>query len=120
MTKYAKKESFQKVTANKGSKSFWNAIKTFFTNRGIITNDNITLEENGVLKNDREETTEVFDRYYINIVETTSEKQPSSVGNPKSQDRATGKVTIGSYKNHPSVVTSLPPAFKEEIYKIVK
>ena len=47
-TKYAKKAYFQKVTAKKGSKSFWNAIKPFFTNGGIKTNDSITLEENGV------------------------------------------------------------------------
>ena len=51
ITKYAKKAYFQKVT-RKSSKSFWNAVKPFFTNRGIITNDNITLEENRVLKND--------------------------------------------------------------------
>ena len=48
-----KKAYFQKVT-RKSSKSFWNAVKPFFTNRGIITNDNITLEENRVLKNDPE------------------------------------------------------------------
>ena len=75
MTKYAKKVYFRKVTAKKGSKSFWNAIKPFFTNRGIITNDNITLEENGVLKNDPKETTEAFTNYYVNIVETTSGKR---------------------------------------------
>ena len=57
MTKYAKKA---KSNSKKGSKSFWNAIKPFFTNRGIITNDGITLKENGVLKNDPKETTEVF------------------------------------------------------------
>ena len=51
MTKYAKKASFRKVTARKGSKSFRNAINPFFTNRGIITKDSITLEQNGVLKN---------------------------------------------------------------------
>ena len=65
----------------------------FFTNRGIITNDGITLEENRVLKNDPKETTEVFNNYHMNIVETTSEKRPSSIGNPnsQSQDRATVK-----------------------------
>ena len=36
----------------KGSKSFWNTIKPFLINRGIIANDSITLEENEVLKND--------------------------------------------------------------------
>ena len=44
MTNYAKKVYFQKVTAKKSSKSFWNTVKPFFTNREIITNDSITLE----------------------------------------------------------------------------
>ena len=96
MTKYAKKAYFRKVTAKKGSKSFWNAIIPFFTNTGIITNDSITLEENRVLKNDPKETTEVFNNYYINIVETISGKRPSSFGNPIShcQDRAIVKKSL--------------------------
>ena len=44
MTNYVKKVYFQKVTAKKSSKSFWNTVKPFFTNREIITNDSITLE----------------------------------------------------------------------------
>ena len=31
----------------------------------MITQDNITLEENGVLKNDPKETTEVVNKYYM-------------------------------------------------------
>ena len=46
------------------SKSFWNVIKPFFTKRGIITNDSMTLEENSVHKNDPKETTEVFNNYW--------------------------------------------------------
>ena len=46
------KNVFSKINSKKGSKSFWNAIKSFFTNRGIINNDSITLEENRVLNND--------------------------------------------------------------------
>ena len=62
------KSAFLKSNIKKGSESFWNAIKSFSTSTGIITNDSITLEENGVLK-----TTEVFDNYYINVVVTTFE-----------------------------------------------
>ena len=75
-----------------------------------------------------------FNKYYINVVETTSEKRPSSFGNPNSQshDRATVKKVIEYYKNHPSVATitenvlpdslsfDLPPASKKDINKIVK
>ena len=107
MTKYAKKAHFQKVTAKKGSQSFWDAIKPFFTNRGIITNDSIIPEENGVFKSDPKETTKVFNNYYINIVETTSGKQPSSTGNPnfQCQDRATVKKSL----NFTKVIQVLQP-----------
>ena len=113
MTKYAKKVFFQKVTEKKEIKSIWNAIKPIFTNRGIITNDSITFEENGVLKNTR--------------------KRPSSIDNLNSQcqDRTTVK-NIENYINHPSVVTikenvlpnslgcNLPPASKEDVNILFK
>ena len=51
------KNVFLKSSSKKGSKSFCNAIKPLFTNRGIITNDSINIEENGVLKNYPKETT---------------------------------------------------------------
>ena len=73
MTKYAKKLYLRKVTAEKRSSSFWNAAQTLFANRGIITNDSITLDENGILQNNPKETS-VFNNYYINIVETISGK----------------------------------------------
>ena len=41
----------------------WNPF--LLTNKGMITQDNITLEENGVLKNDPKETTEVVNKYYM-------------------------------------------------------
>ena len=121
----------RKVTAKKGNKSFWNAIKHFFSNRGITTNDSITLEENRVLKNNLRATTEVSNSYYINIVEATFGKSPSSIDNPnfQCQDRATVKQIIESYKIYPSVATikekvlphclsfDLPPASKEDINK---
>ena len=61
----------------------WN--QTFFTIRGIITNDNITLEEIGVLEYDPKETTEVFNNYHIKTVKSTFGKQPSAIVNPNSQ-----------------------------------
>ena len=54
------KSVFSKSHSKKSSKSFWSAIKPFATNRAIITNDSINLEEIGVLKNDPKEATEVL------------------------------------------------------------
>ena len=94
------KKLFSNSNSKKSGKSFWNAIKPFFTNRGIIANDSITFEENVVLKNDPKEATEVFNNSYINIVETTSGKWPSSIGshNSQYQDRATIKKSLNLTK----------------------
>ena len=59
------RSAFSKSNSKKGSKSKWNAIKTFLTNSRIKTNDSIILEENVILKN------EFFNNHYV---ETTSEK----------------------------------------------
>ena len=85
------KSVFSKSNSKKGSTSFQNTIKLFFTNKGIIANNSITTEEKGVFKNNPKETTEVFNNFYVYIAETTYEKRPSSIGNPSSlsQDRGT-------------------------------
>ena len=51
------------------------------------------LKKTEFLKSTRKKKTEVFNNYYINIVEAPSGKQPSSIGYPnsQSQDRATVK-----------------------------
>ena len=107
------KNVFSKSNSKKASKSFWNAIKLFFTNIGIITNDRITLEENGILKSNPKETTEVSNNCDINIVETTSGKRTSSIRNPNSQCQDKPAVTkiIESYKNYPSFDS--PPCIRK-------
>ena len=73
-----KKGYFSKVTAKNGSQLFSSAIK-LFRNREIITNDSIATEEHGILKNDPKETTELFNNFYVNVVETTTEKRKSDL-----------------------------------------
>ena len=73
-------------------------MKPLFAYRGTITNDNIALEENVVLKKELKETTEFFNNYYINIVEITSGKQPSSISNPNSQHEGRDTVKKKSMK----------------------
>ena len=56
MNKYAKKSLFSKSNIEKGSKSFWNAIKAFFTNRGIITKIASLLKKTESLKTTRKKS----------------------------------------------------------------
>ena len=46
------------------SQEFWNSIKPFFPNKGVIKNENIALMENGFLKNEENEMTEMSNRLY--------------------------------------------------------
>ena len=135
MAKFAKKQYFKEATSQgiMSSKSFWNAVKPFLTNKGIVTNDIITLEENGQLINDEKEVAEILNDHYINIVENTSGEAPSSIGNSTNQteDRSTISKIIKTYENHPSIrairnnlsnndTFTFPKATQEEINSIIK
>ena len=119
--KYLKEISREGTTT---SKAFWNTVKPFMTNKGIQTNDNITIEvekdekievkglsEKVKLKtNDliKDETilVEMFNKHYINIVEKTSGIAPKNLGNPLDQktDDKTIREIIENYQNHPSII----------------
>ena len=133
MLKYAKRVYFRNISLKNGSKSFWDAVKPFFTNKGIMSNENIVIEEDGILLNDTKTITEIFNNHYINIVEKSSGKPPSSIGNPNcpSNDRKTVKEIINAFKNHPSIIAikrnnipnccfDIPHACKDDINKIIK
>ena len=53
----------------KGSRSFLKRISAFFTRKGLITNENNTLKENGTLKYWRKEIAETFNSLHITSVE---------------------------------------------------
>ena len=75
------KDYFKKITS-KGvmhNKQFWRVIRPFLTNKGFLQNNDITLIEKGKIINDDKELAEIFNQHYINIVETSSGKKPSSV-----------------------------------------
>ena len=88
----SKKEYFQNVsnTNSSHSNSFWNAVKSFVSNKGVISNTNIIIKaqkeekikvkglENEIridaneLIKDAKILVKLFSNYYINIVEKTS------------------------------------------------
>ena len=88
----SKKEYFQNVsnTNSSHSNSFWNAVKSFVSNKGVISNTNIIIKaqkeekikvkglENEIridaneLIKDAKVLVKLFNNYYINIVEKTS------------------------------------------------
>ena len=100
--KKAKKDYFSKVTGKgfMSNKSFWDTVKPFMTNKGIIANDQIKIENEETTKikmpgtnkeitlnineqiNDENILVELFNSHYIDIVEKTSGTPPKIIGNP--------------------------------------
>ena len=107
MTKKAKKIFFKEATKDgiMSNKKFWSTVKPFLTNKGGISNDFITVEKDGDLISNEKEIVELFNQNYINIVENSSGKKPSSLGDclNASQDERTVKEIISVYSNHPSI-----------------
>ena len=87
------------------NKKFWSPFKLFLTNKGGISNDLVSVEKDGDLISNEKETVELFNQNYINIVENSSGKKPSSLGDSSnaSRDELAVKEIISVYSNHPSI-----------------
>ena len=87
------------------NKKFWSTVKPFLTNKGCISNDFISVEKDGDLISNGKELVELFNQNYIKIVENSSGKKPSSLGDclNASQDKLTVKEITSVYSNHPSI-----------------
>ena len=135
LTKKAKKIFFKEATKDgiMSNKKFWSTVKPFLTNKGRISNDFISVEKDGDLISNEKEIVELFNQNYINIVENSSGKKPSSLGDclNASQDELTVKEIISVYSNHPSIQKiksvfntdskfDLPKPTASDINKIIK
>ena len=135
LTRKAKKLFFKKATKDgiMTNKKFWSTVKPFLTNKGCISNDFISIEKDGELISNEKELVEIFNENYINIVEKSSGKKPSSIGDclNASEDVSTVKEIIARYSNHPSIQKiknsfsfnsrfELPKPTASDINKIIK
>ena len=84
---------------------FWAAIRPFLTNKGMITNNEISLKQGDDVINNEGKVAEFLNNAYINVVENTAGKKPFSV---LDKDNVTFSTAINTIleecKYHPSVV----------------
>ena len=75
----AMKTYFKTITSNgmMSKKTFWNTMKPFITNKNGLTNNDITITHNNTAITDEKQLTELFNQYYVNIVETSSGVKPA-------------------------------------------
>ena len=100
LTRTTKKNFFQRVTESSlaNNKKFWNTVKQFLTDKGFLTNDNISIKFNEDLATDKTKLANLFNLHYINIVENTSGVPPVIQGNPNNlnEDNTTVKVSLNN------------------------
>ena len=136
LTRTTEKNFFQSVTKSgfANGKKFWNAVKPFLTNKGFLTDDNISIKVNDDLVTDKTKLANLFNLHYINIVKNTSGVPPVIQGNPNNpnEDNTTVKNIIKQYENHSSIINiknhidpsstifDISTAKTEHINKIIK
>ena len=88
LRKKAIKNHFKRVTRNglMSNKAFWDLVKLFLSNKGVLAGTDISLVTDDKVITDDHDSCEIFNDYYINIVENTSSKKPSRIANTNSID----------------------------------
>ena len=111
-------KNYPKKLVEKGlttSKSFWKFIKPFFTNNGFTRNSDITrIHKNKIISD--EKLTKLFNSYYINIIEKSSDTKPETFS--INFDNTYRLLEI-SYKNHPGI-TNIQHVAMDPMFLIVK
>ena len=88
------------------NKSFWNFIKPFMTNKGMIANKDITLIDGKNVITGEYKLSQIFNKHYINIVEKSCGNKPNKIGTTLESLNDSDVIDriIKSYQNHPSVL----------------
>ena len=88
------------------NKSFWNFIKPFMTNKGMIASNNITLIEGKNVITDEYKISQTFNKHYIIIVKKSCGKKPNKIGATLGSLNDSDVIDriVKSYQNQPSVL----------------
>ena len=88
------------------NKRFWNFIKPFITNKGMVASNDITLIEGMNVITDEYEISQTFNKHHTNIVEKSCGNKPNKTGTPLGSLNNSDIIDriIQSYQNHPSVL----------------
>ena len=87
------------------SKPFYDLIKPYLTNKGVLSsNDIVILENNTFISNDRE-ITDIFNDYYINVIKYTQHTVSDNITDIISETNTDATIDniIDMYKDHPSI-----------------
>ena len=87
------------------NRRFWTTIRSFLTNKGMLTSNEISLKEGDDIVNNEGKVAELLNYAYINVVENTVGKKPVRVLDKENVAFSTAINTIlEEYKYQPSVL----------------
>ena len=108
LRKKAINNHFKRVTSNglMSNKAFWDLVKPFRSNKGVLAGTYISQIKDDKIVTDDHDLCEIFNDYYINIVENISGKKPSSIANANSidDDREIVRLILDKHKDHQSML----------------
>ena len=106
--KKAKKQYFKSVSSKDraANKQFWDVVKPFFSNKNLDSDYDTSINDKDIIVDNEVKLVELLNSYFINAVENTTGKTPTSFGDSSNQQNDNDNATkiISEYKNHPSVV----------------
>ena len=89
------------------NRKFRTTVRPFLTNKGMITNNEISLKQRDDLINNEGKVAEFLNNAYINVVENTAGKKPLSVLDKDNVTFSTAISTIlKEYKYHTKYIRS--------------
>ena len=96
----AKKQYF--IEKTKDQKSFWKIFGPYISNKGHHSQEDYIVSDNGKLVNDKKEVANLFNTYFINIIENSTGKAAQTF----KFDDIKPKINqiIEAYQNHPSIL----------------
>ena len=111
---YIRREAIKKKFSNTiscgviSSKDFYKLVKPYLSEKGALTNNDITLVDDDEIVTDRKRIVEIFNKYYVNIVKIATGKSPISIKDNEENRNCTNEEIvlkiINFYKNHPSIL----------------
>ena len=94
----AKRSYFHKLSTDQKPKEFWSTINSFISDKGFKTNEDYMLEEHNTIIRDDKEIANIFNDFFVNIIERSTGKKVDTSSKNESIENI-----ILKYKDHPSI-----------------
>ena len=123
LCKKAKTQYFKKCTSKNSSmynKQFWDLVKPFLRNKSSLSSDSITIKDKDRFINDEKELVEIFNNYYVDIVEKMSGKPVENSFKNCDDNFETVLKIIKKYEKHQSILEITKNLKLTETFKIPK